>query len=342
MLATHRSFSPRLAFITYSSPPWHPSVTKQPLHLLSRRRCERDKGSGSTKPRRRPRPPRAVRREQPKRRRREPDAEPYPSTAASRLACSERFLPPCGHVLRRLSGPGAGASDASDASDVTSVRSHRRGQWAPPRSAPPRHRPPPPSAAGLPSRSGPRRSDAVAGEEEEEEEEGEGAGGDGGGGLGGSDDDSDTESGRATHPQEGGAAAAAAAAPAGPLGAVTGRLLRRLPQAAARLPLAPPRPRLRLCPRRLRRSPPPRPRESTGGGGWGRRPAAPSGAEALASPLLGAGRGGEPRGPVALLVVMHGQPRAAAQSPSCGGRRAGSEPSCISPSAHVPAVPRLG
>lgn len=134
---------------------------------------------------------------------------------------------------------------------------------------------------------GPRRSEAV-GEEEEREEEG----GDGGGGLGGGDDDdsySYTESGRARYPQEGGAAAAAAAAPAGPLGGVTGRL--RLPEAAARSAVAPPQARLRLYSRRLRRSPPPRPRESTGpGGGCGRRPAAPSGGEAFAARPSGLGR----------------------------------------------------
>lgn len=175
----------------------------------------------------------------------------------------------------------------------------------------------------------PRGSDAVEGEEEE---------GDGGGGLGGGGDDdhedSDTASGRARHPQEAGAAAAA---PAGPLGAVTGRLS----QAAARLALPLPGTLLRSGPRWLRRSPPPR--ESTGGG-WGRRPATPSGEETWAAPLPGAGGGGggEPRGPVALPVIMHGRPRAGGQSPSSGGRRADSERACISPSADVPAVPRLG
>ena len=45
--------------------------------------------SDSTKPRRRPGPPWAAKREQPNRRRRQPDAGPYPSTSA----CSERFSP---------------------------------------------------------------------------------------------------------------------------------------------------------------------------------------------------------------------------------------------------------
>lgn len=118
---------------------------------------------------------------------------------------------------------------------------------------------------------------------------------------------------------------------------MTGRFPRRLPQAAARLALAPPRTCLHLCPRRLRRSP--RPQGSTGSG-WGRRPIAPSGGEALVAPLPG-GRG-DPGGPVALPVIMRGRLRAAGQSPSREGRRAAGEPSYFSPSADVPSVPRLG
>lgn len=98
--------------------------------------CE---GSDRTRPRRRPGPPRAVRGQQPQRRR--PEAEPYAATAASRLACA-------GRALRARPGPADGTGR-----DGTG---REEGRPQPPHPSSPnrllRMRRPPPAATGHPPR----------------------------------------------------------------------------------------------------------------------------------------------------------------------------------------------